>query len=135
MKKIMIVTSIFLVAVLNSCQKTAENFEVQKIEAHERLDKLLQEIDDNIESIKIDTMQTGDATMKENLEQSEQKLTAMRENVLQKINKIDSVTKKEWDTFETSLDSAEVRLANELERMRDLISTLTQKPPTIPPGY
>jgi len=133
MKKIVIIIAISILAVIWSCEKQNEVFDLQKIDAHQRLNDVLQEIDEQIESIKLDTLQLGEVDLEEELAQSEEELAAMRDSVLNQIRRIDEMTEEKWEKFEASLDSTEKHVVNALEKARERISTMTPDVPPVPP--
>jgi hypothetical protein len=120
---------------LLSCEKQDKVFDLQKIDAHQRLNNVLQDIDQQIESIKIDTLQLAEGDLEEKLAQSEQELTEMRDMVLKHISMVDSIAKDNWQDFEASMDSTEIDVEKKIQEVQDYISTMVQKTPPVPPLY
>lgn len=132
--RIMVFTFVVLVVFLG-CQQQQQSFELEKIDARQKLDNMLQEIDDQIKALKLDTLKLNEDELKSKLYESEKELADMRSTVLDQLNDIESVGQKNWDEFKASVDSSEVEITQALERAREYISTLMQRPPTVPPAY
>lgn len=135
MKKIFSVVLIVSFFALFSCEKQDKVFDLQKIDAHQRLDGLLEEINEQIESIKIDTLQLAEGDLEQKLAQSEQDLTEMRDKVLKQIIKVDSVAKENWQHFEAAMDSTETKVQSKIQEVQEYISTMVQETPPAPPLY
>ena len=133
-RTVYVIMILFIVATL-SCQKKETVFDLEKINARQKLDDVLKDIDDQIEDIKLDTLKLSDGELKENLTAREEELKALRDSVLTSIDQIGSVSEKEWDSFEAAMDSTVKRVEEAIELAQQHLFIWRQKQPSIPPTF
>lgn len=135
MKKLFYATFILSLFFMLTCQQQQDIYDLEKIDTRQQLDEMLAKIDNHIEDIKLDTLQLEESELEQELVQAEKELQAMRDTVLNKINRLDEIQKKDWEKFSTEIDSTIQQVNDALEMARSSVSTITQEPPTVPPSY
>mgnify|MGYP006292975993 CR=1 FL=1 len=135
MKKLFYATFILSLFFMLTCQQQQDIYDLEKIDTRQQLDEMLAKIDNHIEDRKLDTLQLEESELEQELVQAEKELQAMRDTVLNKINRLDEIQKKDWEKFSTEIDSTIQQVNDALEMARSSVSTITQEPPTVPPSY
>jgi hypothetical protein len=118
-----------------TCQQQQDVFDLEKIETRQQLDEMLQKIDNHIKDIKLDTLQLEESELEQELVEAEQELNAMRDTVMNKLDRLDTIQKKEWEKFSTEIDSTVQHVNETLEMARSSVSPISQEPQTVPPSY
>lgn len=132
-KRIIVAVAIFSIFIF--CQQQEQAFDLQKIDTRQQLDDVLKEIDEQIEILKMDTLQIEDSGLKEQLMNSERELAEMRDVVLEQLAAINDVGPKSWDQFSAAIDSLEGEVTKSIEQAREHLNTMTQRTPPVPPVY
>mgnify|MGYP006294137279 FL=1 len=95
MKKLFYATFILSLFFMLTCQQQQDIYDLEKIDTRQQLDEMLAKIDNHIEDIKLDTLQLEESELEQELVQAEKELQAMRDTVLNKINRLDEIQKKD----------------------------------------
>lgn len=133
MRTILNIVFVMLFAITLSCEKQEEVLDLKKIDSRTTLDETLKKIDEKIKDIRVDTLLSEQNELKEY--DNEQQLTTMRDIILTKIDKIDSINKKDWDKFEAELDSLVKRAEESIEKAQQELTPGIGKAPYNPPTY